>query len=171
MFRVIHPNRWFFYVIAFLAATALVLEIFILKTVSDLERTSDELAHSEVFWKTFRSQDLGFSLRYPPGWQIELDRLEPRSVTLENPQNFGENISISMTTPKYEAIIRSSLKVFSEEKATVGGLPAAWLKGDPRDRATNNVILIHKDAELYYIAGSSPVFDKIIESFKFLPAK
>lgn len=169
MLRVIHHNRWFFYVIAFLVATALVLEIFILKTKSDLEQTADELAHQQVFWKSYRSLELGFALRYPPGWQIELDREQPESISFENPQNYNENISISVVSPKYENIIRDSLKIISEEAITVDGVPASWIKGDLRDRATSNVILVRRGGRLYSMAGSSALLPRIIAGFKFLP--
>lgn len=126
--------------------------------------------------RTYRSQSLGLSVRYPASWEIELDPLEANTFTLLNPSDFGENISFSKTEAKYEAIIRETLNVASQEPIKIDDTVGVWVKsssaGDP---ALGNVIFISRGefvpghgAPLYYIAGQAKQFERIIKSIKFL---
>lgn len=172
MFRVMHPNRWFFWTLAILIALGLVIEAFIFQTIKELEeQASSPVRAPSISWKTYRSKDLGIAVNYPPSWQIDVDPASPNTVTLENPKNFQENISIVFTEPKFEKVIRSSLKTASEETVMIDNLPAQWLRGrNSTDAATGNVIFLKRDGQLYYIAGQAQVFERIIKSIKFLRA-
>lgn len=170
MFRVIHPNRWFFWTIAFLVATGLVLFYFIQISSQEFDQQARELAQVTVNWKTFRSQGLGFSIKYPPGWQIEVNPAENNTIYLENPANFNENVSVSVVKPSLESVIRASLDVSREEVVAVDQIPARMLIGaDTKDKATSRVVLAKHNGRLYYFAGSAREFEKILATVKFLP--
>src|SRR3989344_3046875 len=109
MFRVIHPNRWFIWTLILLLIANFILLFFIEKALLEFEQDALETSISYTGnWKTYRSDILGFSVTYPPSWQIEIDPLEEAALMLQNPDNFGENISISVTTPDLESVIRDS---------------------------------------------------------------
>ena len=169
MFRIIHPNRWFFWTIAIIIAMALGLLLYIQKSADEFTRYGDELSSNLATWRVFRSEPLGLSVKYPQHWQIEIDPTDAKSVFLENSQNFSENISISVRKPSLEQAIRSALKIASESEITIDGLPAQWIKsGQQRDPATSNVVLLRKGSDLYYIAGAANLFEKIITSIRFI---
>src|SRR3989344_2541298 len=87
MFRIIHPNRWFFWAIALTIMAAL----FLLWNIQEAEYEFEDQALAEMepnLWKTYASQALGLSVRYPPSWQIEFDpRQDGQSFSLENADN------------------------------------------------------------------------------------
>ena len=166
MFRIIHPNRWFFWAIAVSLGTGLFL-------IWNIQESNNEFyAQTSVLetnvWRTWRSEILGISVRYPAGWQVDIDREDTHNVYLENSQNFHENISIAIRAQSLEATIRQSLGSSSETGIVIDGEPGRWLKGDDKgDQATSNVILVRHNSQLYYIAGSARVFNKIVKSMKF----
>ncbi|MBI4050396.1 MAG: hypothetical protein HY396_00250 [Candidatus Doudnabacteria bacterium] len=171
MLRIIHPNRWFFWTIVILLTAAFLLLYASVETIKSLDELTAGLTGSLVrLWKTFASQALGISLRYPASWQIEIDPAEPFSVSLQNPADYGENVYIAVTDPKYESTIRKALDVvLDEEEISLDGYQGAWLKsGDAKDVALSNILLVKVDGRLYYIAGQAKTFEKIIKSIKFL---
>ncbi len=171
MFRVIHPNRYFIWTLVFLLAARLVLMFWIQSYLLEVDRgVFEQQNYLRSSFRTYRSQNLGLSVRYPAAWQIEIDPLEADTFALLNPADFGENIAFSRTDPKYEHLIRNSLKIASEKNVTVDGISGTWLLGsDSKDQATSNVILIKRGPDLYYIAGQASQFERIIKSIKFLP--
>ena len=63
MFRVIHPNRWFFWTIAILVGTGLVILIYIYQTIAELDRgvevrvqpAGESISDPSYFgWKLYR---------------------------------------------------------------------------------------------------------------------
>ena len=167
MFRVIHPNRWFFWTVALLLGVGL----FVIWSVqkAGLRFYDQPIATDTKVWRTWNSDPLGISVRYPAGWQIEIDLEDAHNVYLENSQNYHENISIAVRDPGLEAAIRLSLNISSEELVTVGGEPGRWLKGENEDdQVTSNVILVNHKDQLYYIAGSGRSFENIISGIKFV---
>lgn len=169
MFRVIHPNRWFFWTIAMIIAAGLGLLFYIQRSANEFNRYSEDLSQQLATWRVFRSEPLGIAVRYPAFWQIEIDPSDAKTVMLESSQNFSENISISRIKPNLEPVIRSALKIDSESDITIDGVKARWIKGQERkDLATSNVILLKKGGDLYYIAGSANQFKKIVTGIKFI---
>ena len=170
MFRIIHPNRWFFWTVSTLMVVGLFLLYNIQSSINLFEKqAADLISGSLPTWKTFRSEDLGIAVKYPSAWQIEVDPLEPHTFYLENPQNFNENISFSVVKPFLEKTIRESIKIRSEQKITVDSIEAKWLMGDEaKDKATSNIILVKKGEKLYYIAGSARDFERIIKGIRFI---
>lgn len=178
MFRIIHPNRWFFWTISILIIAGIGLLFYIHLAVRELEEANLELTKpasenlsdpSYLGWKSFRSEVLGVSIKYPPHWQIEIDPEEANTVYLENPKNFNENVSISVVKPSLEKIIRQSLKIAEERAISVDLEKGVLIRGlDDKDRATSSVVLVKKGSKLYYIAGSAAAFEKIVAGIKFL---
>src|SRR3989344_138573 len=99
MARTIYPNRAFLWTVTFLIAVGVLLILSIRKTVLDFDLQAT-LNYEAATWKTFASNALGISVRYPPGWQIEVDPQDGRSVYLENSNDYSENISISVREPQ-----------------------------------------------------------------------
>jgi hypothetical protein len=170
MFYVIHPNRWFIWTLVLLIAASLALMWFIGQTIGELEQhTQDLVAQVQEPWRTYTSEDLQLSVKYPSAWQIEVDPLDRFSVTLENSQNFSENITISVRDLDLEPVIRQVLDIANEEEFYVDGVPGVLLTGaNERDTVTNQVVLVNHDSQLYYVAGSARFFREIVESIKFL---
>ncbi len=167
MFRIIHPNRWFFWTIAIAIGLALFLLWAIMKT--EIELYSQTNVSQLNTWRNWSSETLGISVRYPAGWQIEIDPDDAHTVFLENPENYNENVSIAVRQPQLEAAIRLSLKGGTETKVSIGGTEGRLLKGaDTGDQATNSVVLVRRSNKLYYIAGSARVFEQIVNSIKFI---
>lgn len=181
MFRVIHPNRWFFWTVSLLFIIGLGLLAYIEQSIQELSERSTALTQpasesvsdpSYFGWKVYRSTALGFAVKYPPSWQIEVDPLDSSTINLENPKNFNENIAVSRVSPKLEKLIRDSLAIASETDIVLDSYPGVWIKSrDTSDKATSNVILVKKDGRLYSIAGSARAFEKIIAGFRFLSTK
>lgn len=168
---IIHPNRWFFWTIAVLLGFGFLLVNQIFQALREFDEGTAELMISKNYaWKTFRSADLGISLKYPPTWQIEIEPQEGGMVTLQNPGDFNENVSLLAVDRKFENVIRQSLQIASEKKVVVDGIEGSWLGGgNPEDPATSNVVLVEAKGKLYYIAGQAKVFERIIAGIKFLP--
>lgn len=170
MFKIIHPNRWFFWAIAVAVGTALALLLFIFQAQNYFDNQASELLLPLNFtWKTYHSKILGLMVRYPPFWQIEFDPVISDMVALENPNNFQENISIYAIEPKFEKAIREALEVSSERPITVDGKVGKLLSGrNPKDHAISHVVLVRVKNKLYYIGGYSNNFEKVVASIKFL---
>lgn len=168
MAKTIYPNRWFLWTVTFLIAAGVLLILSIRKAALDFEQQAVSNYESTT-WKTFASNALGISVRYPPGWQIEIDPQDAHSVYLQNSRDYSENISISVKQPQLEPVIRAALRIASEKPVTIDGKKGRWLVGhDYADPATTNVILLtHKD-RLYYIAGSAKTFERIVNGTKFI---
>ncbi|OGE82565.1 MAG: hypothetical protein A2846_00355 [Candidatus Doudnabacteria bacterium RIFCSPHIGHO2_01_FULL_49_9] len=167
MFRVIHHNRWFFWTIAIAIAIAL----FVMWSIqqAEIQFIDDTVALDQPNWRTWKSSDFGMQIRYPAGWQVEIDQDDPHSVYFENPKNFSENVSSSVREPGLEAAIRLSLDDFTEESFVIDGEVGRWLTGQSAaDKVRHNVILVQHDGRLYYIAGSARVFKQIVRSIKFI---
>lgn len=167
MFRVIHPNRWFFWTIAVLLGVGL----FVIWSVEEagLKWYDQPITTEKSVWRTWSSNVLGISVRYPALWQIEIDPDDAYNVYLENSQNYHENISIASRDPSLEAAIRLSLKTSSEKAVAIDGESGRWLQGDNQDdQATSNVILVNHNGKLYYIAGSGRSFEEIINGIMFI---
>ena len=169
MFRIIHPNRWFFWAIALTIMAAL----FLLWNIQEAEYEFEDQALAEMepnLWKTYASQALGLSVRYPPSWQIEFDpRQDGQSFSLENAKNFSESIVFQITELNLEPVLRSSLKISSEKTSIIDGENAQWIYGKAgNDPATSNVIILQHKGKLYYMAGSARNFETIVHSIKFI---
>lgn len=163
MFKVIHPNRWFFWTIAFLVACGLFLLSAIHQTSLELDELTAELAFpASSGWKVFHSAEMGFEIRYPATWQVESDRLDA-TLTFHNPKNFSENLSLAVTEPKYQKMIRDSLVIKSEREVLIDGY-----KGTLIDEKTTSVVLIIANQKLYYLAGETSLFEKILKSIRFV---
>lgn len=170
MLRTIHPNRYFLWAIAIFLIVILGLLWFVISAFQEIDGLHSDFTIGLPKRKTYVSADLGFLIRYPGHWQVELDRQNNNSVSFQNPRNFYENINVTVTSdPKLEKVIRFSLTSFSERSFFIGGLKGQWLKvGNQNDPATNNVILVHRADRLYLIVGSAREFENIIRSFKFV---
>ena len=179
MFRVIHPNRWFFWAIAVIVIGGLIVLYFINQaTVQDIENDTETQASpigteqssdpSYFGWRAYTSETLGISVKYPPTWQIDIDPTDSKTVFLENPENFSENVALSIRGTEMESVIRSSLNFQSETRYMIDGASASWLKSSSSDPATQNVVLVKLGGKLYYIAGQAQAFEKIISSIRFL---
>lgn len=169
MFKIIHPNRWFFWTIAILLGFSLILYLFIFQSIREFEQQAiDSVNNFGTNWRIFHSQELGISIKYPSLWQVEIDPTLPNSFSLENPKNFYENISVFMVEEKMEKIVRNSLEIASEKKILVSGLPGVLLLGKAmNDPATSKAVLVKNNGKLYYIAGQAKNFEKIAASIKF----
>ena len=111
---------------------------------------------------------MGLVIKYPPGWQIEIDQNDAKSVYIENPKDYDQNISLSVLDPKMETIIRSNVTTVSEQDIVIDGIVGRWLKsGNAKDPATSNIILITVSGKLYYIAGQVKNFHEIVSGIKF----
>lgn len=170
MFRVLHPNRWFFWAVALLLIAGLFLLVKIYDARLEFEEFASQFAIDSLsYWKTFRSRHLGISIQYPADWQIEIDP-ETGAVSFENPKNFNENIAIYVVKPALEPAIRNTLSIAEERDIVLDGAAGKWLLSKNNyDPATSNVILIKRGESLYYIAGNAKAFEKILGSIKFLP--
>lgn len=169
MFRTVHPNRWFFWAVACLIIVGLSLILYIQVTGEEFERQTQDATFGPAAWHTFRSRELGLSVRYPPGWQIEIDRFDARTFYLENPGNYDENISFAVTDPTLEKVIRQSLDYESEKDIVIDGMAGVWLGSKvPKDQATRNVVLVIRNRQLYYFAGQAKHFERIVESVRFI---
>lgn len=170
MFRVIHPNRWFFWTIAVLVFSGISLVLLTQQGKQEFEQEAVQIVNPpEVPWLNFRSQSLGISLFYPSDWQIELEPESGNVVHIEHSQNFNENLTITVFSEKLEQVLRDSLKSKSEETIIIDGQPGRLLTGqDFSDPATENFILVKFAGKLYSIAGSAKEFRKIISTIKFL---
>ena len=168
MFRVVHPNRWFFWTIALVLIVGSTLVFYIYKSGEEWQRQMDGVFEPPA-WRTYTSPALGLSVRYPAGWQVEIDRLDANTVSLENSKDFSENIAITLADPENETLIRESLTIDSEKEIVIDGKKGAWVRSaDARDKAAANAILIEHRGVLYFIAGSARQFEKIVKSIKFL---
>lgn len=170
MLRVIHPNRWFIWALVFLLIASFALMFVIKSYLLELEQeVIEQQTLSLPISKTYSSPALGISVRYPFSWQIEVDPLEARVFTLQNPNDFGENITFAVTDPKYESLIRSNLKIAKEEKIMIADVSGTWLEGaDINDSATSDVVLFEHSGSLYYIGGQAKNFEGIVKSIRFL---
>jgi len=168
MAKIIYPNRWFLWTVTFLIAVGILLILSIRKAALDFEQQA-VLNYEAAAWKTLASNALGISVRYPPGWQIEIDQQDGRSVYLENSNDYSENISISVREPQLEPVIRAALRIATEKSVTIDGQKGRWLVGrDYADPATTNVILLAYKDRLYYIAGTAKTFERIVTGIKFI---
>lgn len=169
MFRVIHPNRWFFWTIAILLAIGLGLLVNVYKASEEFENQASNLAmENDKSWKRYSSAELGITLRYPHYWQIEIDREAANTVSFQNPEDFDENITISAVDPKYREIIRNSLSIASESKIEIGGNIGTRIESkNPKDTAVSTVILVEHEGKLYEIAGQAEEFERIVNSIRF----
>ena len=168
MFRVIHHNRWFFWTVGLLIIIGLVLLISLQQAKQEFDDNSAAMLAFENQWRTFRSNTLGLTIKYPPGWQIEIDQNDAHSVYLENARDYNQNIALSVRDPSMEKIIRSTISAVSEDEIVIDGLIGAWLKsGNKKDPATSNVILVTVSDKLYYIAGQARNFHEIVSGIKF----
>ena len=177
MFRVIHPNRWFFWTIAALIVAGLLTMFYLQKTILELNQHSAGIESvgpqwvdpKYPGWHILRPEGFDLSIRYPSGWQVELDRFDANTFSLENSENFEENVTITVTDPKNEKLIRQSMRIESEEEVVIDRQKGTWLHGaDTRDQATANVVLIRGDNRFYSITGSAAQFEKIVGSIRFI---
>lgn len=170
MFRVIHPNRWFIWTLVLLIVASFMLLFLIQSYLLELEREileSNSVSISSS--KTYRSLSLGLLVKYPRSWQVEVSQFEP-SFSLQNPDDFNENIVFQIGDLKLESVIRDSINIDSEKDIVIDQRPGKWIFGaDKRDSATSNLVLLRKADKLYYIGGQARAFEKIIQSVKFLP--
>ena len=88
MFRIIHPNRWFFWTISGLLIVGLILIFFISEAGSYFDKISLDFSTapgetlsdiSYLGWKSFRNESMGIVVKYPASWQIEIDPQEKNS--------------------------------------------------------------------------------------------
>src|SRR5579864_8082624 len=112
--KVIHPNRHFIWAISVLVISGLALSAFIYITSSQED-------FSSVFpfllqRKTFISASQHYAVSYPKNWQLEKD--QSGNVIFENPDNANESISVALTSPDMEGVIRSAIQVQSERDFT-----------------------------------------------------
>lgn len=133
----------------------------------------EKLAQNLVFersrdYRFFSSDTLGFSVRYPVGWQVEIDPDDEHSVTIQNPKNYSENITLASTETKYENLIRRSIKISEEREITIDGIEGTWLlSGGAKDPATSNVVLVKTSGKLYGFSGQARDFEKIVKTVRF----
>ncbi|OGF74468.1 hypothetical protein A3J56_00835 [Candidatus Giovannonibacteria bacterium RIFCSPHIGHO2_02_FULL_46_20] len=84
MFRVIHPNRYFFWAIALL----IIFGIAVIGAISRF-KIDEEIAGQEIIasssvshnltrgWKTYRNEKYGFEFKYPENWEIDKSYVGP----------------------------------------------------------------------------------------------
>lgn len=170
MFRVLHPNRWFFYALAVLLATGLWLLAATINTSIYLDGLATELLNvPQSSWRTFSSRALGLSLSYPPGWRTELDPLLTYAVYFEDPAHKEEQVSLYVVDPEFGPVIRGALEVAAEREIVIDEQTGSWLLGaTAKDPATRNVVFLPHGGKLFYIAGHSSRFEKMVKSIRFL---
>lgn len=159
---IIHRNRWMWWAVAAVIAAGLGFAAMAIHALREIDEHTAEIAKSASVWKTFSSEEMGFSLKYPASWEIEFDREEPNTVAFQNPANFAENISAAATDTKYLKLIRDSLSVKSRRTDTVDGKPAEFYK-----LSGSEAVLVSVNGRLYYFSGQARLFEKIVKSLKF----
>lgn len=176
MLRVIHPNRWLFWTIAALIIAGFAVMVLVQQALLEIDEHVAQISNSGPRWidpdypgwHSFRPEGFGIAIKYPAGWQVEIDRFDANTLTLENSKDFDENITITVADPKTEKLIRQSLKIESEEDILIDGEKGARLRGeDAQDKATANVVLVKHNGKLYFLAGAAEQFERILASVKF----
>lgn len=119
-------------------------------------------------WKTYENTQMGFSMKYPQNWVLEIVDHEENVVIFSDPQKASEEVTIAVTTPDMEKVIRRSVSIAKETKITIDGKVGARIaSSDSRDKNLANLILVVANGKLYYLAGSSTRFDAIAGTLKF----
>jgi hypothetical protein len=159
----VHHNRWLIWAIVFSIVSLTGLASYI--QISDLNIESDTTPYKNFeSWHGYRDARLGFALRYPRDWSIEVEN--STTVNFVPPDMIRDGVTVSVLVPKNEKAIRSALDIFKEEPVIIGNLKATRIFNAIAGRGYESVVLLKTDKKLFVIRGVGSLVDQILLTFK-----
>jgi hypothetical protein len=161
--KVIHPNRYFIWTLVLVVLIGASLIAFINWSVINMENQS---FFSDLKTKKVYTSKLGsYSVKYPAGWQIELD--QSGNTIFENPSDPAESLTVTTAALSMEGVIRHSIDIKSERNIAKDNMKIAIIKaGSAKDGSDLDVAIIKTATKLYYISGHSARLENFARNFK-----
>ena len=123
----------------------------------------------ETSWLEYINNEFGYRLSYPDFWILEANTSSQDSITFFDPQNFGEDLTVAIADPEVVEIIKDSIEIIEETQIEIAGRPATRLVSLTSESSRkNNIVVVEFDERLYYIAGTTSLFDQILATFEFI---
>src|SRR3989344_5997847 len=160
----VHHNRWLIWALAYALIIAIALVGYI--KVSDSNLQTELTAEADFkSWRMYNDQRLGFALRYPSDWSIEVGVDSTINFSPGSSEDVG--VEVYRTTTASENAIRRSLDIVTEEEITVNNEPAVRILSDLGGKHLEEVVLIKHNKKLYVVRGTKNLVDRLMQTFYF----
>jgi hypothetical protein len=161
--KVIHPNRYFIWTLVLVVLIGVSLVAFI--NWSSLNIQNESFFSELQTKKIYTNNKEGYVVRYPAGWQIELD--QSGNTIFENPNDPKESLTVTTAALSMEGVIRHSINIKSERNIAKDNMKIALIKaGSEKDNSDLDVAIIKTSSKLYYISGHSSWLESFARNFK-----
>ena len=162
----VHHNRWLIWAVAYSIMVAIALVGYI--KVSNVKLESLVADNNFSAWRPYTNKTLGFTLRYPTNWAVEVDK---NSVVFSPTNNTDDGVTIVVASTSSEKSLRKTLKIKSETKITVDGSAAAKIMNDIGGGHVEEVVLVTHAGKLYIIRGTTNLVESALQTFNFIATK
>ncbi len=160
--RVLHPNRYFIWAIAYIVVSFLALLSYIYVSSINLDNQS---VFSQQTRKTYTNSKQGFTVKYPMTW--ELDNDPSGNIVFQNPNNIQESITVTEANLNMETIIRHSMTIVQETSYDKPGYSVSTIKAErAKDGSHFDVAIVKTSKHLFYISGISDSFQAFVNNFE-----
>lgn len=161
--RMLHPNRHFIWALVLLVLSGAVLAAYIY--IAAVQTDSEAIFPNLVSRKVFIDNAAKYAVKYPASWQLEKD--QQGNIVFEDPALATENITIAQADPKFEKIIRASLRIRNEYDYAAKGYDYNVITAVNNNQGLDiNVALVKGAGKMYYISGHSRNFMIFVRNFR-----
>jgi len=132
------------------------------------EQPSEQKSQPVSAFESYENGRFSYRLQYPSSWVLEAAQQDSDTVTFSNPNDFSEEITVSVVDAKMESVIKKSLQLRGESQVVLGGVPAiAGFRQEQSDSRPFQAVYAVNGKFLYYLMGRSDRFTEFIGSFQF----
>lgn len=161
---IVHPNRWLVWAIAYTILVAAALVSYIRISEINIEiQTADNQFQS---WRIFTNPSLGYSLRYPPDWLVEI--ADDKTIHLVPGNSIYEGVNLIVTEPSAETEIRNGLEISDEIRTSLDGKRAVKIINSYGGGYSESVVMALRSGRLYVMRGPDTMIQKLLLTFRFL---
>ena len=166
----IHKNRWLIWALAYAVIVTIAVVGYI--KVSDINFVNQDILNKVLITsRSYTDHRLGFGVRYPSDLGIESSNPSTVIFWSTDSKPEGVSVTVSVNPTSAEKAIRKSLKIVSETRTTVDGISAALITSTIAPGATESVVLVRANNQLYEIAGNPPLVQRFLVTFHFITPK
>ncbi|MDP2932977.1 MAG: hypothetical protein Q8N81_02495 [bacterium] len=132
------------------------------------EQPSEQKLQPVSVFESYENGRFGYRLLYPSSWVLEAAQQDSDTVTFSNPNDFSEEITVSVVDAKMESVIKKSLQLQGESPIVLGGVPATiGFRQEQSDSRPFQAVYAVNGKYLYYLMGRSDRFAEVVDLFQF----
>ncbi|MGE5298000.1 MAG: hypothetical protein ACM3KM_02470 [Acidobacteriaceae bacterium] len=160
-------DRWFAWTIVLTVVILVALSAYVTFNNYSIDRDMEYSTVKHDRGTLYRDAYLGFSVKHPVTWAIEAEKRN--IITLVDPKNYGESITVSVLDPADKNSVIKALPVASSYDIAVSGETVKFYNLKTDKNTDKFAVVLEKNEKLFLIKGNSQNIQEFLSTFRVIP--